>query len=89
MRNDQYHTRETIDGQEVDVANVGNTPGRVGLRSYICEECRLAFKADKVTFFRGKVYGVPCGCYRDISSILRRERTERLRSMRDYENDRR
>lgn len=63
----------------------GNTEGRVGERSYRCSICGLAFKAGDVTHFRGKVYGVPCGDYKDINSILRSEASKTQRASRSDE----
>ena len=57
----------------------GNTPGLVGLRSYRCVICGFDYKEDKITMFRGKPYGVPCGCSKDIRSILIKEREDRRR----------
>lgn len=55
----------------------GNTSGLVGLRSYRCVICGFDYKEDKITMFRGKPYGIPCGCSKDIKSILQEERRNR------------
>jgi hypothetical protein len=50
-----------------------NTPGTKGsaqfLRSYECTVCRQFWKENQVIMFRGKPYGVPCGCFRDIRKL--------------------
>ena len=69
----------------VPVPSDGNVPGLIGQRSYRCVICALAFKEKDVSIFRGKPYGRPCGCYKDIKSILQEEREDRKRS---YSQDR-
>jgi hypothetical protein len=86
MRDEQYHTRQTIDGQEVDVANVGNPPSPPGVRCHICSVCRLSFSEDKMTQYQGKWYGIPCDCYRDIRTLRRRGKDLRVRSRRKEES---
>jgi len=44
--------------------------GRTFEKSYECVVCRLIFKERDTTVFRGRRYGVPCGCSKDIDSIL-------------------
>jgi hypothetical protein len=53
--------------------------GLIGERSYRCVVCGAAFKEHDIQIFRGKPYGVPCGCYKDIRSILLEERAHRYR----------
>lgn len=68
--------------RQVQQPSDGNVPGQIGQRSYRCVKCGFAFKEKDVQFFRGKPYGVPCGDYKDIRSILLKERSERLQSRR-------
>lgn len=41
-------------------------------RSYDCVVCHLTFREDQVTMFRGKPYGIPCGCSKDIAQLISR-----------------
>lgn len=43
-------------------------------RSYECCKCHLGFKESQVAFFKGKPYGVPCGCAKDIDKLVLRGR---------------
>lgn len=72
----------TYEERSVEQHSDGNVPGLVGLRSYRCCVCGLAFKEDEIVMFRGKPYGVPCGCSDDIKSILFKERADRLKARR-------
>ena len=38
----------------------------------VCSKCRLPFKENEMTQFRGKWYGVPCGCAQDIDKLVSR-----------------
>ena len=38
---------------------------------YECGVCGLDFPEDQVTVFQGKVFGIPCGCYKDIEQLRR------------------
>lgn len=80
MRDEQYHTSTTSDGKTIDVANVGNPKGPMGMRSHICYVCAMIWKENQMVEFRGKWYGIPCGCHKDIVSIRKRERNNRIRS---------
>lgn len=80
MRDEQYHTEQSTDGQTIQVANVGNPKGTMGVRSHICVACAMAFKEDKMTRYNGKWYGIPCGCHKDIPSLRRKERNQKIRS---------
>jgi hypothetical protein len=52
--------------------NPGNSGAARFKRSYECCKCRLGFREDQVTEFRGKIYGIPCGCSRDIAQLMQR-----------------
>lgn len=73
MPDGSYETRS------VEQASDGNVGGLIGQRSYRCVICGRAFKEGQVQMFRGKPYGVPCGDYKDIKSILMKERADRIR----------
>jgi diadenosine tetraphosphatase ApaH/serine/threonine PP2A family protein phosphatase len=44
--------------------------GQTFEKSYECSVCRLLFKERDTTQFRGRRYGVPCGCARDIETLI-------------------
>lgn len=67
----------------------GNVGGRIGQRSYRCVICGFAYKERDTVIFRGKPYGKPCGCYKDIQSILLSERANRQRHTANESRDRR
>jgi len=46
--------------------------GRTFKRTYECTVCRLLFKETDTVLFRGKRYGVPCGCSRDTIQLASR-----------------
>jgi len=52
---------------------VEDVPGTKGsfqfLRSFECVKCRRVWKENQVQMFRGKPYGIPCGCSRDIEKL--------------------
>jgi hypothetical protein len=51
----------------------GEVPsGQTFQKTYECAVCRLSFKENDTTTFRGKRYGLPCGCAQDITSLLQR-----------------
>lgn len=62
-----------IDGQKYEMPSNGNPNGVKFERSYECAICGLEYRSSNIRFFRGTPYGVPCGCSKDISSIIRRE----------------
>lgn len=70
----------TFEEKSVPQSSDGFLPGLTGERSYRCVVCGLAFKEKNVIIFREKPYGVPCGCSKDIKSILLEERADRYRS---------
>lgn len=56
------------------VASHGDTPGPFTGKRDACWVCGLEFPVGKMRYWRGKAYGVPCGCYTDISREIKRER---------------
>ena len=53
----------------------GETSGPSGFRKWrTCDVCLMDFPEEKTVKFRGKDYGVPCGCSKDIPDILRKEK---------------
>lgn len=80
MRDEQYHTYETVDGKVRAYANVGNPPSTLGVRCHICYKCRLAFSENKMVEYQGNWYGIPCDCYRDIKTLRERGRNLRVKN---------
>lgn len=67
-------TSETIDGTTYTYAIDGTYGPRTWNKWYRCVLCALSFPENKVQFFQGKAYGVPCGCYKDIPDLRRKGR---------------
>lgn len=42
------------------------------LKWFECVECGLWFKESETVTYKGRRYGVPCGCSRDISQLASR-----------------
>lgn len=77
MGNTKTYTVVTAGGQDILVASHGDARSRGTFeRSYECVACGEVFQESQVVAFRGKTYGIPCGCYTDVRSILRHERGE-------------
>ena len=71
------YTEVTSGTQTVTVASHGDPRDDGSFEpSHECVACGLQFKQSEMRFFRGKAYGIPCGCHTDIRSLLRRERKE-------------
>lgn len=69
---DQKYTYESIDGYDYPVANLGNPKGLTGERSNMCYICGRVFKESQFMELNGRVFGVSCGCYRDIPKLRNR-----------------
>lgn len=77
MGNTKTYTVVSAGGQDILVASHGDARSRGTFeRSYECVACGEVFQESDIIAFRGKTYGVPCGCYKDIRSILRHEKGE-------------
>lgn len=50
----------------------GTSGGQVFERRYACVACALVFKESEMVLFRGKRYGKPCGCSKDIAQLSQR-----------------
>ena len=78
----QFYTKD-YDGRDPGgyglLANQGQTDAKLGERSWICTICNQAFPESKVRKFRGKIYCIPNGDYKDIASILLTERARRYK----------
>ena len=60
------------------VPNYGDTPGVFMGKRDACVMCGLEFPTDQMRYWRGRAYGVPCGCYTDINREIKRERGTRV-----------
>jgi hypothetical protein len=60
------------------VASHGDTPGVFTGKREACWVCGLEYTVGEIRYWRGKAYGVPCGCYTDISREIKRERGTRV-----------
>jgi len=49
--------------------NPGTSGGFQFKRFYECSRCHLGFRENEITLFKGKVFGVPCGCSKDIAKL--------------------
>lgn len=58
-------------------ASSGVPPGVEFMGSRACAICQQLYKYKDLVFFRGAYYGIPCGDYKDIKGILRREQDAR------------
>jgi hypothetical protein len=56
-------------GKEVPVPSVSGT---MFDRTFVCCKCHLPFKEADTIAFRGKTYGIPCGCSADIDQLISR-----------------
>ena len=39
----------------------------------VCSVCGEVYPRTKFKKYKGKWYGIPCGCYKDINSLIRLE----------------
>jgi hypothetical protein len=62
-----------IDENGSQYCTVGVKGGKSFRRWYSCDICGFDYPEDRVRKFRGKIYGIPCGCYKDIRGIIQKE----------------
>jgi hypothetical protein len=43
-------------------------------RHWDCSQCHLSFREDEIEFYQGKPFGKPCGCSKDIVSLMNKGR---------------
>ncbi len=67
----------TVGGQTFTYKKDGVTPGHRFEKWYRCHICGFNYPESEVVFFRGKPYGIPCGCADDIPDIILKERYRR------------
>jgi len=66
-------TYTSNDGSSYELPT-GETRGGIGFRKWrTCDICGMDWPMDKTVQFRGRDYGIPCGCSKDIRDILRKE----------------
>lgn len=51
----------------------GDPNGQKFEKTYRCTACSLTFKESQFQTYKGKRYGIPCGCYKDIARYARRD----------------
>jgi hypothetical protein len=68
---------EADQNYEALTVNSGTPPGVEFMGSRACAVCAQLYKYKDLVFFRGAYYGIPCGDYKDIKGILRREQDAR------------
>jgi len=61
-------------GTTYPVGSHGTKPGIYQQRYFVCSQCHMEYRRDQVKFYKGRVFGVPCGCHTDIYQLQRRER---------------
>jgi hypothetical protein len=61
-------------------------PGGEG-SAVVCDVCGDEFRGNQVREFRGKLYGIPCGCADEIRGILMRERADEPPAVRGEERE--
>jgi hypothetical protein len=68
------HTTYTYDGTDYDEAEDFTAPGPFERElSHRCYACGLLYRESKMTLYKGKWYGIPCTCYKDIRSLVEKE----------------
>lgn len=65
-------TPVVIDPDLGNVAPVPSARGQMFDRTFVCSKCRLPFKESETTTYRGRVFGIPCGCSNDIAQLASR-----------------
>lgn len=43
--------------------------GLKGISSVLCDVCMASTPVDKTVKYKGKVYGIPCGCSKDVDHL--------------------
>jgi hypothetical protein len=65
-----YYSQFVFEGTTYTVAGmIGHRGKPNGQKRYSCYACHQDFDASKVMFFRGRPYGIPCGCSKDINQL--------------------
>jgi formate-dependent nitrite reductase cytochrome c552 subunit len=69
-----YQSNFSYGGTDYPVGSHFTQKGIYQQRSFVCSQCHVEFRRDQVKFYKGRVFGVPCGCHTDIYQLQRRER---------------
>jgi len=77
MSSQKEYTEYTVGTSTYMMPSHGHPSGWRGERSYECVACGLSFRESDIQWYKGKPYGVPCGCNKDIPSLIRLERSSR------------
>jgi len=59
-------TQEELDSEEI----IPTVQGKMFEPTNVCCKCHIPFKEYDMVVFRGKYYGVPCGCSKDIDKLI-------------------
>jgi hypothetical protein len=67
---DQFYSQVLVDGVYYTMAKmIGRTGTPSYEKRYSCYACHEDFSKKDVCFFRGRPYGIPCGCAKDIGQL--------------------
>lgn len=72
----RYYSTYTYLGVHYSVAsNMTKPVGKFSFEPWFqCSQCALDFPKAKTMLYKGKRYGIPCGCYKDIAQLVERDR---------------
>lgn len=68
----QRERQITQDGTTYTFSEGSVKGGIRGEASMMCDVCMTSQRRSRIRIFRGKAYGVDCGCARDIAQLRRR-----------------
>ena len=71
-----YQSTFVYAGVTYPVGSHGTQPGVHQEKYYVCAQCHMEYRRSQVRFYRGRVYGIPCGCHKDIFQLQQREREQ-------------
>ncbi len=63
-------------GVTYPVGSHGTVSGIHQEKYYVCAQCHQEFRRSQVRFYRGRVFGIPCGDDKDIAQLQLREREQ-------------
>lgn len=71
---EKTYSTVTINGVDYLEPSAGDTKGFRFQKSHECFACGLDFPESRMKYFRGRWYGIPCKCFKDIYSLLKLEK---------------